>query len=75
MSLYYSEMLEQAATVLAPNFTVDAFYRQPVGQKLIEKWPVIALQTEKIGQDVGRGFADALRLRLTEALRQKSDKP
>ena len=37
---YYNEMLEQAATVLAANFTVDemhqieAFYRQPVGQKL-----------------------------------------
>jgi hypothetical protein len=74
-------MLEQAATVLAANFTVDemhqieAFYRQPVGQKLIEKWPAIAKQTDQIGQDVGRGFADALRLRLTEALRQKSDKP
>jgi len=78
---YYNEMLEQAATVLAANFTVDemhqieAFYRQPVGQKLIEKWPAIAQQTEQIGQDIGRGFADALRLRLTEALRQKSDKP
>jgi hypothetical protein len=78
---YYNEMLEQAATVLAANFTVDemhqieAFYRQPVGQKLIEKWPSIAQQIERIGQDVGRGFADALRLRLTEALRQKSDNP
>jgi len=78
---YYNEMLEQAATVLATNFTVDemrqieAFYRQPVGQKLIEKWPAIAQQAAQIGQDVGRGFADALRLRLTEVLRQKSDKP
>ena len=78
---YYNEMLEQAANVFAANFTVDemrqieAFYRQPVGQKLIEKWPAIAQQTAQIGQDVGRGFADALRLRLTEVLRQKSDKP
>ena len=42
---YYNEMLEQAATVYAANFTVDemrqveAFLRQPAGQKLIEKWP------------------------------------
>ena len=39
---YYNEMLEQAATVYAANFTVDemrqmeAFFRQPTGQKLIE---------------------------------------
>ena len=74
---YYNEMLEQAATVYAANFTVDemhqmeAFYRQPVGQKLIEKWPAIAQQTTQIGQDVGLKAADELRLRLTEALRQK----
>ena len=74
---YYNEMLEQAATVIAGNFTVDemrqieAFYRQPVGQKLIEKWPAIAQQTAQIGQDVGLKAADDLRLRLTEALRQK----
>ena len=74
---YYNEMLEQAATVIAGNFTVDemrqieAFYRQPVGQKLIEKWPAIAQQTAQIGQDVGLKAADHLRLRLTEALRQK----
>ena len=74
---YYNEMLEQAATVYAASFTVDemhqmeAFYHQPVGQKLIEKWPAIAQQTAQIGQDVGLKAADHLRLRLTEALRQK----
>ena len=72
---YYNEMLEQAATVYAANFTVDemqqieAFYRQPVGQKLIEKSPAIAQQTAQIGQDVSLKAADDLRLRLTEALR------
>jgi len=74
---YNNEMLEQAATVYAANFTVDemhqieAFYRQPVGQKLIETWPAIAQQTAQIGEDVSRRAADDLRLRLTEALRQK----
>ena len=77
---YYNEMLEQAATVYAANFTVDemrqmeAFLRQPAGQKLIEKWPAIAQQTAQIGQDVSRKAAEELRLRLTEALRQKGHK-
>jgi len=48
-------MLEQAATVFAANFTIgemrqiEAFYRQPVGQKLIEKYPAITQQTAQIG--------------------------
>ena len=48
---------------------------QPVGQKLIETWPAIAQQTAQIGEDVSRRAADDLRLRLTEALRQKGDNP
>ena len=77
---YYNEMLEQAATVYAANFTVDeirqmeAFFHQPAGQKLIEKWPAIAQQTAQIGQDVSRKAAEELRLRLTDALRQKGRK-
>jgi len=77
---YYNEMLEQAATVYAANFTVDemrqmeAFFRQPAGQKLIEKWPAIMQQTAQIGQDVSRKAAAELRFRLTDALRQKGHK-
>ena len=77
---YYNEMLEQAATVYAANFTVDemrqmeAFFRQPAGQKLVERWPGIAQQTAQIGQDVSRKAAEELRLRLTDALRQKGGK-
>ena len=40
-------------------------------QKLIEKWPAIAQQTAQIGEDVSRKAAEELRLRLTDALRQK----
>jgi hypothetical protein len=53
---------------------MEPFYRQPVGHKLIEKWPAITQQTAQIGQDVGRKAAGDLRLRLTEALRQKGHK-
>ncbi len=77
---YYSAMVDGAATVYANNFTVaelreiEAFYRQPIGQKLLEKSPVIAQQSAQAGQDIGRKAADDLRTRLTEALRQKGHK-
>jgi hypothetical protein len=77
---YYNEMLEQAATVYASNFTIEemrqmeAFFRQPAGQKLIEKRPAIVRQTAQIGEDVSRKAAEELRLRLTDALRQKGHK-
>src|SRR5499427_3170730 len=50
---FYNEMLEGAAAVYAANFTTDemrqmeAFYRLPVGQKLLDR------QTTQIGQEVG----------------------
>src|SRR5260370_18593332 len=77
---YYNEMLEQAATVYAANFTVDemrqmeAFFRQPAGQKLIEKWPAIVRQTAQTGQDDSPKPADDSPRRLTDALRQKAHK-
>jgi uncharacterized protein len=77
---FYDEMLEDAAAVYASSFTVeelrqiDAFYRLPAGQKLLQGSQAIAQQTAQIGQDVGRRAAEALRLRLTEALRQKGHK-
>jgi hypothetical protein len=77
---FYNEMLEGAAAVYAANFTTDemrqmeAFFRQSAGQKLIEKWPAMVQQTAQIGQDVGRKAAEELRLRLTDALRQKGHK-
>ena len=50
---------------------MEAFYRLPVGQKLLERSQGIAQQTSQIGRDVGRKAADAIKLRLTDALRQK----
>ena len=79
-SPYYNRMLDDAATIYASIFTVDelhqieAFYRQPVGQKFLEKSPAIAQQSLQISQDVSRKAAEALRARLTEALRQKGHK-
>jgi uncharacterized protein len=77
---YYSAMVDNIATVYANNFTagelreIEAFYRQPVGQKLLQKSAALAQQSNQVGQDSSRKAADALRARLTEALRQKGHK-
>ena len=77
---YYSSMVDSAASLYASNFTVDelreidAFYRLPVGQKLLQKSPAITQQSMQIGQDASRKAAEDLRIRLTDLLRQKGHK-
>ena len=77
---YYTSMVDGIAAVYANNFTVaelrdiEAFYRQPTGQKMLEKMPVISQQASAVGQEIGRKAAEDLRQRLTEALRQKGHK-
>ena len=77
---YYNAMVDNIATVYANNFTagelreIEAFYRQPVGQKLLQKSAALAQQSNQVGQDSSRKAADELRARLTEALRQKGHK-
>ena len=77
---YYSSMVDSAASLYASNFTVDelreidAFYRLPVGQKLLQKSPAITQQSMQIGQDASRKAAEDLRVRLTDLLRQKGHK-
>src|SRR5438067_2415645 len=77
---YYAAMVDGIATIYANNFTagelreIEAFYRQPVGQKFLEKAQAITQQSMQVGQDVSRKAAEDLRTRLTEALRQKGHK-
>ena len=77
---YYSSMIDSAASLYASNFTVDelreidAFYRLPVGQKLLQKSLSITQQSMQIGQDASRKAAEDLRIRLTDLLRQKGHK-
>jgi uncharacterized protein len=77
---YYSAMVDDIATVYANNFTagelreIEAFYRQPIGQKLLEKTAIIAQQSMQVGQEASRKAAEDLKGRLTEALRQKGHK-
>jgi len=77
---YVQQMLDQLANVYASNFTADelkqieAFYKQPVGQKLLAKDAALEQAATQIGQDGARKAADDLRTRLTQALRQKGRK-
>jgi len=77
---YYSAMIDDIAAVYARNFTaaelheIDAFYRKPAGQKLLEKAQAVGQQSTQAGQDASRKAAEDLRARLTEALRQKGHK-
>src|SRR4051812_17515109 len=77
---FLNSMIDQTAALYASNFSVDelrqieAFYSQPAGQKVLQKWPALTQQSAQIGQDVSRKAADELKQRLTEALRQKGHK-
>jgi hypothetical protein len=53
---------------------MEAFYRQPVGQKLLARSQAIAQQSAQVGQEASRKATEDLRKRLTEALRQKGHK-
>ena len=38
---------------------IEAFYRQPTGQKLLQKMPVLSQQALAVGQEIGRKAAAA----------------
>jgi uncharacterized protein len=71
------QLADQMAELYARNFTVaelnglTAFYRSPIGQKLLEKTPGITQQTLALGQAWGRQVATDLQGRMTEELRKR----
>jgi uncharacterized protein len=72
-----SELMDAAAIIYASNFTADdlhvltAFYKTPTGQKLLQKTPVVALQTITAGQKFGQSVAADMQKRIIEELRKK----
>jgi len=71
------EIVESMAVIYARNFTVDemqqviAFYRTPIGQKLLDKLPVIFQESVAAGNKFGQAVATELRDRLIEELRKR----
>jgi hypothetical protein len=68
---------EGVAVIYARTFTADelrqvtAFYRGPVGQKFLEKMPVIVQESMAMGQKLGQEIAAELRSRMIEELRKR----
>jgi uncharacterized protein len=68
---------EGVAVVYARNFTADelrqvtASYRGPVGQRFLEKMPVIAQESMAMGQKFGQEIAAELRSHMIEELRKR----
>ena len=77
---FLSGLLDDVAKVYASNFTVaelrelEAFYRQPIGQKLLEKTPVVTQQVMGAGQAFGQKAGEVLRARMVDELRKKGHK-
>jgi hypothetical protein len=77
---YYNAMVDSIATVYANTFSVDelhqieTFYRQPVGQKLLEKSLALRQQSVQIGEEASRRATEDLRTSLTQLLREKGHK-
>jgi len=65
------------AEIYAHTFTADelrqvtAFYRSPIGQKFLEKMPVIAQESMAMGQKFGQEIAAEMRNRMIEELRKR----
>lgn len=78
---YLASITDQIAALYAQSFTVDelrqiqAFYAGPAGKKYQEKSDALVQASAQIGQDASQKAADELKQRLTEALRQKGQKP
>jgi hypothetical protein len=75
-----AKLVDDIAMIYARNFTVDemrrvtAFYQEPVGQKFLEKMPVITQESMVAGQEFGRAIALELQKRLIEELRKRGHK-
>jgi hypothetical protein len=69
--------VDAIAAIYAHNFTADelrqltAFYRGPIGQKFLEKMPLIAQESMTMGQKFGQELAGDLRNRIIEELRKR----
>ena len=75
-----AKLIDDFAMIYARNFTADemrrvtAFYREPVGQKFVEKMPVITQESMSAGQEFGRAIAVELQKRMVEELRKRGHK-
>jgi uncharacterized protein len=77
MNSRIEQFTDTVTQIYARNFTVDelrhiqAFYRSPTGQKLLDRTPAIAQESMALGQKVGQDIAEELRNRAIQELRKR----
>jgi hypothetical protein len=77
MNSQINAIMEATAIVYANNFTVEemseitAFYRRPVGQKMLQKLPTVTQQTMQMGAKFGEIIARDLDNKMRDELRKR----
>jgi hypothetical protein len=77
MNARMTELVEMMALIYARNFTAEemremmTFYRTPLGQKLLQRMPVVAQESMTAGQAWGRQIGAEVQSRMIEELRKK----
>jgi len=75
-----ARLVDDIAMIYAQSFTVDemrrvtAFYRDPVGQKLLDSMPALTQQSMAASQRFGQLIAVELQKRMVEELRKRGHK-
>jgi hypothetical protein len=72
-----ADLTDAIATIYASNFSAEdlqamiAFYKTPVGQKMLDKLPAVTQQTLSVGSRFGQSVGQDLRGRMIQELRKK----
>jgi hypothetical protein len=76
----FAKLADDMAAIYAKNFSVEemrqitAFYRSPIGQKFLERFPAVAQESLIVGQKFGESLVRELQQNLTEELRKRGHK-
>lgn len=75
-----AKVTDDMAAIYARNFSVEemrqitAFYRSPVGQAFLERFPAVAQQSLALGQKFGESLVKEMQRTLTDELRKRGHK-
>lgn len=75
-----ARMSDDMAAIYARNFSIEemrqitAFYRSPIGQKFLERFPAIAQQSVAVGQKFGESLVQEMQKVMTDELRKRGHK-
>lgn len=76
----FATLSDEMAAIYAKNFSAEemrqitAFYKSPIGQKFLERFPVVAQESLVVGQKFGESLVRELQQNLTEELRKRGHK-